>query len=281
MSQSPYVHFYTSDFLGGTGGMTASTKGVYITLLCLMYETEAPLTQSWATLARRCGCTLAAFKRAVQELEDDQKITVKGGALWSEKCEKHIALRHERRDSAKAAAEKRWQKNEQKQRSGDATASSAQCLPDPEPEIEKREAKASPKKGSRLSSDWKLPREWGEWALSQGWPEPMIREEAEKFRDYWIARTGKDATKLDWQATWRNWMRNSKARKPDHGGRNARQPIADRLEARFAQMDCWADRDDAEPLLPPGGRRPDRGSCDDGLDQGVVWLHAGTDRRCM
>jgi len=27
MSQSPFIPFYTSDFLGGTGGMTAATKG--------------------------------------------------------------------------------------------------------------------------------------------------------------------------------------------------------------------------------------------------------------
>lgn len=31
--------------------------------------------------------------------------------------------------------------------------------------------------------------------------------ETAKFVDYWRGRSGKDATKTDWPATWRNWMR--------------------------------------------------------------------------
>jgi len=34
-----------------------------------------------------------------------------------------------------------------------------------------------------------------------------MSREAERFRDYWIAKPGKDGVKLDWAATWRNWMR--------------------------------------------------------------------------
>ncbi|WP_093234680.1 hypothetical protein [Sinorhizobium sp. NFACC03] len=33
--------------------------------------------------------------------------------------------------------------------------------------------------------------------------------EFDKFRDYWTAKSGRNATKLDWAATWRNWMRNA------------------------------------------------------------------------
>jgi hypothetical protein len=39
----------------------------------------------------------------------------------------------------------------------------------------------------------------------------MVREEADKFRDHWHAKAGQGATKLDWEATWRNWCRNSKS----------------------------------------------------------------------
>lgn len=134
MSDNPYVNFYTSDFLAGTSGMTAATKGVYITLLCLMYEAEAPLPQRHETLARRCGCTLPAFERALQVLEEEGKITAYADGLWSEKCEKHIALRCERRKSATAAAKTRWEKIKQNQGGADATASVPQCQPEPEPE---------------------------------------------------------------------------------------------------------------------------------------------------
>lgn len=134
MSETPFILFYTSDFLAGTSGMTASAKGVYITLLCLMYESEAPLAQSWDTLARRCGCTFPAFKKAIDSLKDDGKIVLLDGGIWSSKCEKHITQRRERQKSAKAAAKKRWEKDEQKQCELDATASFGQCKPEPEPE---------------------------------------------------------------------------------------------------------------------------------------------------
>ena len=83
MSDNPFVPFYTSDFLAGTSGMTAATKGVYITLLSLMYEAEAPLPQSWETLARRCGCTKSSFRKAIETLEDDAKIHVTDAGIWS------------------------------------------------------------------------------------------------------------------------------------------------------------------------------------------------------
>ena len=40
--------------------------------------------------------------------------------------------------------------------------------------------------------------------------EAGVRREAEKFADHWHAAT-KNAAKLDWLATWRNWVRNARA----------------------------------------------------------------------
>ena len=34
--------------------------------------------------------------------------------------------------------------------------------------------------------------------------------ESRKFADYWAAKAGAGGVKLDWQATWRNWVRNAK-----------------------------------------------------------------------
>lgn len=228
MSDAPFVPFYTSDFLSGTGGMTAATKGVYITLLCLIYEAEGPIAQKWDNLARRCGCTLPAFKKAVRELEEDGKITVLDAGIWSEKCEKHLARRRERQRGAKAAAEKRWQKTQQKQRQADAPAMRKGCQPEPEPEVEKEETNVSSKKhrGTRLPDDWALPADWGQWALAEGWDEFTVRREAEKFRDYWTAKPGAQARKVNWKATWRNWMRNSKGGRPG-GQRNSSYGSAD------------------------------------------------------
>lgn len=74
---------------------------------------------------------------------------------------------------------------------------------------------ASPKaRGSRLPSDWVLSDEWlheGERARADAdLPAVDLRLEAAKFRDFWCAKSGKDATKADWLATWRNWCRNAR-----------------------------------------------------------------------
>lgn len=68
-------------------------------------------------------------------------------------------------------------------------------------------SRAPTPRGSRLSSDWQIPSDWSEDAKRLGLSEQEVRNEADRFRDYWIARTGKDGRKLDWRATWRNWCR--------------------------------------------------------------------------
>lgn len=62
------------------------------------------------------------------------------------------------------------------------------------------------RKGSRLAEDWVLPRSWGQWAMEQFQvTADQVRAEAQRFKDHWLAKAGKDAAKLDWYATWRNW----------------------------------------------------------------------------
>jgi len=65
------------------------------------------------------------------------------------------------------------------------------------------------KKGTRLSAEWFLPKEWGEWAIKENSMLSVddIRRIADDFRDHWISKPGKDALKLDWLATWRKWVR--------------------------------------------------------------------------
>jgi len=64
------------------------------------------------------------------------------------------------------------------------------------------------KTGKRLSEDWFLPNEWGEWAMrEEGKTRQQVERIASQFKDYWIAKAGQGASKLDWFAAWRNWVR--------------------------------------------------------------------------
>jgi hypothetical protein len=48
---------------------------------------------------------------------------------------------------------------------------------------------------------------------------PNPRAEHENFCDYWRAKAGSDARKLDWPATWRRWMRTAASRSASNGYR--------------------------------------------------------------
>lgn len=74
------------------------------------------------------------------------------------------------------------------------------------------EPKSGSAKGSRLAADWTIPSEWIEQSAANHpeFDQQALLAIAEDFRDYWTAKTGAQATKLDWHATWRRWMRNQK-----------------------------------------------------------------------
>lgn len=65
------------------------------------------------------------------------------------------------------------------------------------------------KRGTRLNPEWR-PDQSSIDAIKAECPRVDLKAEHRKFVDYWIAQSGQRGTKLDWDATWRNWMRNAK-----------------------------------------------------------------------
>ncbi|MGL6551916.1 helix-turn-helix domain-containing protein [Aeromonas jandaei] len=81
-------------------------------------------------------------------------------------------------------------------------------IPPLSPQGERAAESSAPRRGTRLPNDWFLPAEWGRWASQEtGWPRERILLEAATFADYWQSLPGAKATKLDWEKTWRNWVR--------------------------------------------------------------------------
>lgn len=67
------------------------------------------------------------------------------------------------------------------------------------------------KRATRLSDDFVMPEEWIEWAIKKRhWSRADTLDEAEKFANWWQAKGGQDACKLDWYKTWQVWVANSK-----------------------------------------------------------------------
>ena len=118
------------------------------------------------------------------------------------------------------------------------------------------------KRACRLPVDWSPSDSACEFAKDQ--VGDRWRIELEKFRDYWIGKSGKDATKLDWDATWRNWIRNSHEKIQTGSNRherpNALMDAIDKFDPRKqsrSEADIFSFGDDAPiiELRPASGGR--------------------------
>lgn len=209
----PYYPFYPSDFEAKTSHLTLEEDGAYNRLLRLIWMTPGcsiPDDPAW--IARRLRVDVATFERVIVPII---------GEFFRKARKRIYSPRLSREfDSAKATHELRVSSGKKGGRPAkslkdnateESRAKAGPKQPEPEPEpVKETEAKASEKKnlrGSRLPAEWRLPKPWGEWAVTEGMAESAVRRQADRFHDYWIGKPGREGVKLDWQATWRNWVR--------------------------------------------------------------------------
>ena len=195
--------------------MTNEEVGIYLKLLWLYYDTEQALPNSMFELS---------MKANARDEQDkllgilDMFFTLKENKWHHTRCDKEIKHYHQQLNTAskagKASAAKRaLNKNptgvEQalKLRSTDVQPTNNQ-----EPITINQEPKVKTQRGSRLPTDWTLPEDWKAWAEAER-SDLNIKSVADSFRDFWIAKAGTGGVKLDWQATWRNWIRSQSASK--------------------------------------------------------------------
>lgn len=85
------------------------------------------------------------------------------------------------------------------------------AIPETETETETKKSRGATR-GSRLPADWKPNAELVEWSKAER-QDLDLRKVLEEFRDYWTSVAGSKGVKLNWDATWRNWVRSQKADK--------------------------------------------------------------------
>lgn len=88
------------------------------------------------------------------------------------------------------------------------------------------------KRAHRLPNDWRPDQTVIDQMRSEH-PEVDLKFEHAKFCDYWQAKSGKDATKVDWNATWRNWIRRAAEHTPTLRAVPNNRPAAS--DAAYAQ----------------------------------------------
>ncbi len=152
-----------------------------------------------------------------------------------------IAAANEKRSDSTAAERKR------RQRERERDMSRCDVTRDPSPNErdnltptreEKPEPKGSVKKadlGTRLPLDWEPKPLVGKTAeMVAVWPAGMIERELAKFKDHWLKTPGARGRSLDWDASYRNWLRTADERKP-RNERPDKAPIAEAYNRVFGQ----------------------------------------------
>lgn len=66
-----------------------------------------------------------------------------------------------------------------------------------------------PSRGTRIDPNWQPAPADRLAAREEGFSDTEIDRETLRFRDYWVGLPGAKGVKLDWPATWRNWVRRS------------------------------------------------------------------------
>jgi uncharacterized protein YdaU (DUF1376 family) len=224
-----YYERHIGDYLKDTAHLSLLEHGIYTRLLDVYYTRESGIPV--AEVARLIGARSRDEKEALQAVLAE--FFVLDADRWTQaRCESEIARYQDKQRKAKAAADARWSesgRNANAFPSADAQAmrthsegnatrehrgaraptrpQSPDTRPHSEAELPQR------RRGSRLPDDWQPADESGvirELALQPG----NVVAELRKFRDFWASKPGKDGTKLDWQATWRNWLRSAAERLP-------------------------------------------------------------------
>jgi len=225
MKTDMWMPLYVADYLADTAHLTTEQHGAYL-LLIMTYWRHGELPDDDGQLAAIVKFSPHKWKKNSQIIR--KFFHEKDGVLRHKRIDaersKAAENRERKTEIARKAADARWQKD-------DADALPDACpSPSPSPTVSSKDdtlfgdasadapavpatTKAKPpsssKRGTRLSPDFEAPGEWIGWAMREGLDLLTAEREIEKFKDYWCSKAGANATKVDWDATWRNWIRNA------------------------------------------------------------------------
>lgn len=149
MADSPYVTWYTSDFLNGVASadMNAEQIGVYAIILNLIGDSGGPIEDDPAWIGRRCNISTRRAGMIINELAAmPNKLIRRNGLIGNRRMMEEVAKRTKKGRQARDAANEKWRRwraehKPQLPLEEPGTGSLSRILPGDIPEI-KREIKS-------------------------------------------------------------------------------------------------------------------------------------------
>jgi len=222
MSARPWYRRYGADFIAGTLTLSLEEKGAYSIILDLIYDRGGPIPDEPRYIAGVCGCSLRKWSAIRARLIDAGKIAVRDGRITNQRAEKEIEIATKSAcklaESGSKGGLKRAENAAVARENNDIEqAELKHRAHKPYPDIDtslRSVEKRAQARGSRLPIDWRPSEADWQSAREAGLTSKQAEAEALNFADYWHAKPGKDALKLDWPATWRSWCRRAFDRLP-------------------------------------------------------------------
>lgn len=185
---------------------------------------------------RTDGLFPVSVVKALAEAESEEAITAlfevglwvnhPGGMAETRDFLEHQASAGERSkesEKMRKLAESRWSKDAHRTAPRTAVRSAQESRGEERREESLGRAAATPRTGARkgtpIPTPFPVTPEMVAWAR-ENVPNLDHKAVTDRFADYWAGVAGPKGIKLDWVATWRNWLR----READDGGTGARLP---------------------------------------------------------
>jgi uncharacterized protein YdaU (DUF1376 family) len=207
VKKAEYMHYYQfhiGDYKSHTHHLSLLEDLAYRRLLDFYFLHEKPIKHR--DVARQIG--MREHEEDVMTVLNEFFISTEDGFV-SPRADKEIKQYKEFAEAGKRGAAKRWGTPPNGEAISPPNATPIATI-NQEPITTNHKPIKENKRGSRLAQDLFFPKEWCDFLVEQR-PELNAQKTFDQFKDYWIAQAGQKGVKLDWFATWRNWVRNTKA----------------------------------------------------------------------
>ena len=232
MSKMPVMPIFTDVLIGDTTHLSSEEFGAYCLIMFATWNNSGkPFPDDDDRMARVCRVSAVRWRSKIRpilvsffDLSDGFWRQKRLEKEWNS-CAKHKASQSENGKRSAAARALKTQETisttvDDRLQPNVNQTSTPLANKKEEEETSLREAKKKTKdfnqsKGSRWHAGQPFPTEWlteANQIRSEHHLAPIDPEyEAAQFADYWAGKSGELGVKLDWHATWRNWVRKAKA----------------------------------------------------------------------